>query len=179
MLFTTAKRGSLAEFLDGYTAADATLTERSGRTLLHIALTNGDPSARVAIAERLLDDGADAVIPDAGLTTLHVLFGNPQHDYEAEAGLVERLLAGGADVNAMSKRAGTPIVVALDRSIVPLSAAAPLMEALIQHSSIDFDVHVQRKGAPVTTLRDRIIAETKDGNVLRRAAEASADRRQR
>ncbi|MDF9714739.1 MULTISPECIES: hypothetical protein [unclassified Nocardioides] len=61
-----------------------------------------------------------------------------------------------------------------DEFVAANPAAQPLPEALVTHATIDFDAHVQRAGAPVTTLRDRVLAETKEGNPLRRAAEASA-----
>lgn len=56
-----------------------------------------DTSQRVALATRLLDDGAD--VRDGH--PLHVLLGRNQHDFAAEAPLLERLLDAGADVLVM------------------------------------------------------------------------------
>lgn len=173
-LFSLASRGTAKEFFERYGAEDARLAESTGRTLLMAALRNDDPSARVAIAHRLLDDGADAAatVSESGVNALHVLLGAFEHDFEAEAPLVARLLEAGASANAVAARFGTPVVVALDEFIAANPAAAPVLDALAQHGAIDFDVHVQRSGAPVTTLRERVLQGTKPGNPLRTAAEA-------
>lgn len=99
--------GTYAEFMAAYRSSDAKGPE--GRRLLEIALGR-EPDVRVKIASRLLDDGADPAAKDEdGLTTLHVLMASYDHDFVAEAPLLKRLLDGGADVNAASKKEGTPL----------------------------------------------------------------------
>lgn len=103
---------SLEVFLSVYEPQQAvSWVSSTGSTLLHLALGNTDPAARVGIAHRLLDDGADAaaVTPSEDVNGLHILFGQTKHDVAAEAGVVRRLLDGGADVNHVSPRWGTPL----------------------------------------------------------------------
>lgn len=109
MYFSVTK--SEAEFLADYEPAQATWAEKDGMTLLMRALRNGDPVSRVAIATRLLDDGADAsAATDSRVNALHVLLSATAHDFAAEAPLLARLLDNGADINADSGgRWGTPL----------------------------------------------------------------------
>ena len=72
-------------------------------TLLTLALTNADSPSRVAICNRLLDDGAD--VREA--TPLHRFLARNQHDFTAEAPLLQRLLDAGADVNEVDSKVGT------------------------------------------------------------------------
>ncbi|WP_219814649.1 hypothetical protein, partial [Rathayibacter rathayi] len=62
----------------------------------------------MAIANRLLDDGADpSLVSTDGdrVNVLHVLWGRARdRDPEAEAALIARLLDGGADINLRSPR---------------------------------------------------------------------------
>lgn len=102
---------SEAEFLADYDSSLATWADEDGSTLLMRALRNSDPSSRVAIATRLLDDGADAGAATAThVNALHVLLSATAHDFVAEAPLLTRLLDEGADINADSgSRWGTPL----------------------------------------------------------------------
>ncbi|WP_154402715.1 hypothetical protein [Nocardioides speluncae] len=103
-----ASMGTAEEFLAGYRPADAVGVD--GHRLVELALTNDDPGARISIASRLLDDGADpAATDDDGTNLLHVLLGSRSHDFEAEAPLLGRLLDGGADPNAVHRKFGTPL----------------------------------------------------------------------
>ena len=76
-LHGAASRGSFDEFMRVYRPSDATKTF-SGTSLLGLALGNGDPAARVSIANTLLDDGAD--VTEA--SPLHVLLAQTAHDFE-------------------------------------------------------------------------------------------------
>lgn len=100
-----------AEFLADYEPSLATWAEKDGTTLLMRALRNGDPASRVAIATRLLDDGADAgAAAESQVNALHVLLSATAHDFTAETHLLARLLDAGADINADSgSRWGTPL----------------------------------------------------------------------
>lgn len=100
--------GTCAEFMAAYRPSSAQGSD--GRRLLETALGHVEPDARVVIATRLLDDGADPAGKDEdGMTTLHVLLGNNDHDFIAEAILLKRLLDGAADVNAVQRKFGTPL----------------------------------------------------------------------
>jgi ankyrin repeat protein len=78
--------------------------------LLLRSLGNNDVTARIAIASQLLDDGADpAAQYKDGVNTLHVLLGGGLHDFEAEVPLLKRLLDGGADINKVIRKFGTPL----------------------------------------------------------------------
>src|SRR5690349_2352237 len=107
-----AMQGTAEEFRAAYQPGTANeALDPAGRTLLHVALGNNDPASRVAIAEALLDDGADATTLSGAerYTVLHILFGRLTHDFELEAPLLKRLLDAGADVNAVAADVGTPL----------------------------------------------------------------------
>lgn len=139
-LYFAAKSGSLEEFESGYEPAQAaTWTSETGQTLLHLALSNPDPAARVAIADRLLDDGADpaAVFGPEGYTTLHILLGRGEHDAAAEAPLLERLLDGGADVNAVATGWGTPLQTLASELKFSDDQLAPFYDVLLARPDLD------------------------------------------
>ncbi|WPF82358.1 hypothetical protein SANBI_003712 [Sanguibacter sp. 4.1] len=137
--FTKAKTGTLDEFLGVYSPSGASETGMGGMTLLCRALGNRHLDARVAIASRLLDDGADpsTVIPPDGYNALHILFGQAVHDPEAEAPLVRRLLDGGADVNAVAVRWGTPLQTLADNQKYADDELAPLYDELFARDDLD------------------------------------------
>ncbi|WP_461157661.1 hypothetical protein [Saccharopolyspora tripterygii] len=87
-------------------------TDSTGQPLLHCVLANKDVSTRVALANRVLDDGADAsALTSDGRTTAHVLLEQKRHDPPAEAPLLERLFDEGSDVNHVvtTGQIGTPL----------------------------------------------------------------------
>ena len=57
-----AEEESLVDFLADYTPVEAKFALSTGDTPLLRAMLNADLLARVGIAERLLDDGADAAV---------------------------------------------------------------------------------------------------------------------
>jgi hypothetical protein len=130
---------SEAEFLADYEPALATWTEKDGMTLLMRALRNGDPASRVAIAARLLDDGADAsAATDSHVNALHVLLSATAHDFAAEAPLLARLIDEGADINADSGSPwGTPLQT-LSRTFKFSDAdLAPFYDVLFARPELD------------------------------------------
>lgn len=133
-----AKMGTLEQFLAEYDPSQANAVDGNGRSVLLAALGNTDPAARVAIANRVLDDGADAaVVSPSGSSALHVLLGQVHHDYPAEATLLRRLLDGGADVNAVMPKFGTPLQTLnaqLNRSDEQF---APFYDVLFARSDLD------------------------------------------
>jgi hypothetical protein len=128
-----------AEFLADYEPSLATWADEDGSTLLMRALRNGDPASRVAIATRLLDDGADAgAATKSQVNALHVLLSATAHDFIAEAPLLTRLLEGGADINADSgSRWGTPLQT-LSRTLkFSDEALAPFYDVLFARPELD------------------------------------------
>lgn len=145
-----AKRGSVDEFLDAYGRVGGDPTP-----LLVPAMSQKDSGRRIAIASRLLDDGADAsfVAGEDRINVLHVLFSRRrgQVDFAREAALLQRMLDGGADINLMSPRFGHPIQVlrnmdARDQELVPF------YEVIFARDDIDLDVIVRQDAC--VSLRD-------------------------
>lgn len=136
-LFFTAKRRSLEEFLATYRPEDANLTDPRGSTLLHSALAN-KPGIRAQIANRLLDDGADAAaVTGDGATTLHVLLGRGQFDMNTDVPLLQRLLDGGADPNRPHDRFGTPLFTLVRQLTFSDDELAPFYDVLLADPRLD------------------------------------------
>ncbi|MFE5792930.1 hypothetical protein ACFQ8C_10155 [Streptomyces sp. NPDC056503] len=131
-----AQTGSLGGFLDAYDPSQAN-AEVKGRSVLMGALTNVDPSARGAIATRLLDDGADATTTHDGVNVLHALLGSARLAPELEAPLLRRLLDGGADVNAVAKDYGTPLQLLMSQFVYTDEALAPFYDVLFTRGDLD------------------------------------------
>jgi hypothetical protein len=140
-LVEVTKYGGMEDFLAVYESGQATSwTSGDGRTLLTLALANTDPVARVAIANRLLDDGADASVrvgPER-FTTPHLLLGHTSHEADAEAPLLKRLLDGGADVNAeVPGRWGTPLRTLARQAKFSDAELAPFYDVLFARPDLD------------------------------------------
>jgi hypothetical protein len=119
-LVGTARGGTLEEFRQFYQPGDATRRFSGGDSLLSNAMSNKDPVHRAAIANFLLDEGADPTWrrPKDGGGLLHVLFGWYRNNaQEVDLALLRRLLVGGADVNAVNKRWGTPLQTLLEQTL--------------------------------------------------------------
>lgn len=140
-----AKTLSLAEFRTVYRPEWATWRTSTGYTALLGALANPDPAARVAISHLLLDDGADAGVRVAGNVgaLLVLLERNRRHDADAraEAALVARLLAGGADPNLHSRRYDPPLRLMMT---LPLSdeQLVPYYDAFFAREDLRFDLQL-------------------------------------
>jgi len=134
-----SSRQSEGEFLADYDPNLAAWSDGRGMTLLMISLRNPEPSARFAIASRLLDDGAD---PSAStldqVNALHVLLSATSHDFTAEPTLLHRLLEGGAYINADSgSRWGSPLQT-LSRTFKFSDAQlAPFYDLLFTRAELD------------------------------------------
>ncbi|MGW2090553.1 hypothetical protein [Streptomyces sp. NPDC001880] len=131
-----AQTDSLDEFLDAYDPSQAN-AEVKGRSILMGALTNVDPSARSAIATRLLDDGADATTASGDVNALHALLGSARLAPELEAPLLRRLLNDGADVNAVAKDYGTPLQLLMSQFVYTDEALAPFYDVLFARGDLD------------------------------------------
>jgi hypothetical protein len=149
---------SYDEFMSVYNASDTSLIADD---LLLGSLGNNDSIARIAIASQLLDDGADPAAEDTDLTTLHVLLGQGAHDFEAEAPLLTRLLDGGADINKVIRKFGTPLETLAAQFKFSDDKLAPLYDVLFDRDDLDL---LQ------TSLHDRSVYANVQKWVPRRAA---------
>ncbi|MBT2486172.1 MULTISPECIES: hypothetical protein [unclassified Microbacterium] len=142
---------SEAEFLAAYEPSLATWAGEDGTTLLMRALRNDDPASRVAIATRLLDDGADAgAATESGANALHVLLSATAHDFTAETPLLARLLDEGADINADSgSRWGTPLQTLSRTFKFSDEKLAPFYDVLFARPDLDVTTP-SRRGSSVT-----------------------------
>lgn len=131
--------GSYEDFLAEYTPASATEIIK-GRTYLFDSVSNPDIDARIAITNRLLDDGADPSVADRNLNVLHVLFGSREHDPQREAPMLRRLIEGGADVNLVSGRGGPPLTVLMDHVNLPDEARVPFYDVIFSRPELDLSV---------------------------------------
>jgi hypothetical protein len=149
-----------SEFLADYEPSLATWADKDGLTLLMRALRNVDPVSRVAIATRLLNDGADASASTNGnVNALHALLSVTAHDFDAEVPLLVRLLDEGADINADSGgRWATPLQT-LSRTLkFSDQTLAPFYDVLFSRPELD------------------VITPSSNGRSVMNSAEASARR---
>jgi len=142
--------------------------------LLIPALGNSDPAARVAIAHRLLDDGADPTVLQGGNSTINVLLGQLAHDPEVEAPLLERLIAGGADINHQSHRGDAPIMQLVTATRISDEQMVPFYRVLLAQPTLDLEQRALPKGTDTQTIRERIFAP---GGFVRRRLRAMIEER--
>ncbi|MCD4533682.1 hypothetical protein LRP67_06270 [Nocardioides sp. cx-169] len=102
-------------------------------TPLTLALSNPDTSQRVAIANRLLDDGADVREGQP----LHLLLGRNEHDFTGEAKLLERMLDAGADVNEVVAKFGTPLETIAAKLKFSDAILTPYYDVLLARPDLD------------------------------------------
>ncbi|MDR6865503.1 ankyrin repeat protein [Microbacterium resistens] len=145
-----ASYGTYEEFCEVYDPGampfDATLGVVG---LLGEAVSNKDPRARLAIANRLLDDGADpSLVSTSGdrVNVFHVLWGRERdRDPEGEAALIGRLLDGGADINLRSPRFGLPLTMLVTDISASKEYTRAAFAAAIVHSQPDLTAHVDKR----------------------------------
>lgn len=153
-LIFTAGNGSAEEFLAAYEAGERPDPATAGKLLLE-AVGNDDLTARVAIANRLLDDGADATsTTSSAANVLHVLLGRRKQDFGAQAPLLERLIAGGADINAVIARFGTPLETATVDSAFTEAELAPVYDVFFAQPDLDLLQISLAKRTVIDRLRD-------------------------
>lgn len=133
-LHRVLRAGSIGDLEEHYSPAFVNYDGYSGASLLTTALGNIDPVNRVALAHRLLDDGADVTRHDP----LHVLLGQNSHAPGLEAGLLARLLDAGADVNRNVPRFGTPLETLATRFTFSDAENQPFYDVLLARPDIDF-----------------------------------------
>lgn len=157
---------SLEEFLTLYKPSDATIESPTTGSLLFAACTNKDPRVRVALMERLLDDGADAAATqDDGTTVLHAWMARSQRDADVEAPLLRRMLDGGADVNARAPDGRTPLEILAENFNLSDEVLAPFYDVILARPDLDL---LQQGGFKITVLASlRKLAALRPGLVAR------------
>ena len=148
-----ARKGSLDDFLAVYDpAVDPLAKDPGGSTLLIGSLRNPDPQARVDIATRLLDDGADATAATSpssdSINVFHSLWGRRQErELDRELPLVARLLDAGADIDHRSPRFGLPIVMMI--AALSPDEVTRTWDVIVAHSRPDLSLEGTKKGTPL------------------------------
>lgn len=133
-LHAALRRGTYGDFLAQYSPAIVHYDGFASGTLLEQAVGNSNLEARVQIAHRLLDDGADV----RRGRPVHVLVGAANHDFEAEAPLLERMLDQGADVNQVVPKRGTPLEAVAAQFKFSDRDLTPFYDVLLTRPDIDF-----------------------------------------
>ncbi|WP_457189533.1 hypothetical protein [Nocardioides sp. P5_E3] len=131
-LHAALTRGTYADFEKVYDPAWVNY-EFEHDTLLSLALTNADSPSRVAITNRLLDDGAD--VREA--MPLHRFLDRGEHDFAAEAPLLKRLLDAGANVNAVDSKVGTPLETLAAKFKFSDVTLTPFYDVLLARPDLD------------------------------------------
>lgn len=150
-----AKNASIDEFEKAYTP-DMAGYEPGGTGALGGALVNPDLPARIHIATRLLDDGANPAGVDDGTNLLHILFDATSHDIPGEAPILRRLIDGGADLGGRHKKWGTPLLVRLRNTRLDDDDLGPFYDIIFSTPGIDFDVPASLTSEKPFTLAERI-----------------------
>lgn len=151
-----ASESSIDEFFAQYRPEMAVWQSGRGNPLTALwgAMSNRDPEARVVIANRLLDDGADVSMQSSEKANLlHVLFSQKAHDVEAEAPLLRRLLEAGVDLNLHSPKWGVPLLVLIDNYSLPDRKLGPFFDVIFAQSGINWDANVGVRLGEKRTLR--------------------------
>lgn len=174
-----AQKSSVEKFLAAYQPEMARGSSAGGSlNALSGAVTNRDLEARVFITNRLLDDGADpSVSGDDGTNLLHQLFFQREHDFVAEAPVLARLFAGGADINEYSPKWGRPLQVLMENRGLRDRLLGPFYDVIFAQPGIDWEVPVSLKSqAEKRTLRELVeAAGERRPEMLRRMREYLAD----
>lgn len=130
---------------------------------------NTDPGARLAIAARLVDDGAHAsAAQPSGVNALHILFGARSHDFAGEAELARRLLAGGANINGIAEKFGTPLQALARNFAFSDDDYAPLYDVVFSQPDLDLTSPQGNRKSVIEVLR--LMAAQRPG-LLERAEE--------
>ncbi|WP_162799280.1 hypothetical protein [Nocardioides sp. 616] len=146
-VFSLAKWASTDRILSAYQPGDLlTRDPATGWPLLHTVLDNPDVDARIDVAARLLEDGADpATTTPEGLTPPHILLReHGTRDHAREAALLQRLFDAGADPNAVAEKVGTPLNCLARMTNLDEESRLPLYDVLLAHPQFDPRTRVGR-----------------------------------
>ncbi|GAA1998944.1 hypothetical protein [Brevibacterium samyangense] len=153
----TARNGTYEEFLSVYDPATQDVTK-----LLFKASAHRNAVDRAKIMHRLLDDGADPSAEDEfGSTLLGVL--EVEHDPAADGRLLERLIADGANVNALGRKGDRPIDLVRRMSGVKDEDRTPYYKVLFEADGLDLDLPENSRDPEGPTYRESFTdSEEKD-----------------
>ncbi|GAA3599112.1 hypothetical protein GCM10022198_24190 [Klugiella xanthotipulae] len=168
-LGVTAKIGTAEQFREIFSPDQVNTVDPYGDTLLGMALSNTEPEERYAIANLLLDCGAQAdFYSGQGEPALRILLTRQHHDATATTQLVQRLIDAGADVNARSRR-GDGLLDAL--LILPHGDEdwIPIYDIVFSHGITGFETPNRAGFPPLVRARDR---QDLKPELLRRIEEA-------
>ncbi|KXO96506.1 Uncharacterised protein (plasmid) [Tsukamurella tyrosinosolvens] len=108
-------------------------TEPKDNTLLWKAAHNRNVDARLAICNRLIDDGIDVAYEDNKTNVLHLYFSNRTFEPEKEAPLLRRLLEGGADLNLQPSKGYSPLMTFMTNPrLLPDEVKVPFFNVLLE-----------------------------------------------
>jgi len=142
-LIGTARCGTLEELKQFYQPGMSRAEIMPGRSLLSMALTDNDAVNRSAKAMFLLDEGSDPKWYDtrSGMNLLHILVGQVRGNVtvpDSDLVLLRRLLAGGASVNGLHRKYGTPVQLMRERSgTYSEGSIGPVYDVLFSQPDLD------------------------------------------
>ncbi len=97
------------EFIAAYKDGDENKLY-DGKSLMHYAVANNDPSSRYKITSFLLDKGAQVEsLNSEGQNLLHILLSRQNHNLEQTLVLFKQLIVSGANINQLDKKKRLPI----------------------------------------------------------------------
>ena len=152
--YDAIEEGTLEEFKEA-------LTENPDFDWKHFfshVLSNEDLTARVEIANWMLDHGADPayIEPHEKINILHVMFTEREHDYIREAKLLQRFLDGGADINLKAPKWNVPIRTMLDNYGLSDKELGPFYDVIFSYPGIDWDIIVGKPSGHPMSLKELV-----------------------
>lgn len=133
---TAAHEGNYADFMAVYSPADTQLN-LAGHSLLASALTNANIDARLAIANQLLNDSALVTGYDNPLIAYMT---TNNHDFNREVPLLQRVIAGGVDLNKPVGRWETPLFALAAMFRFKETQLSPFYDVFFAQPNLDFGV---------------------------------------
>ena len=152
--YDAIEEGTLEEFKE----ALAENPDFDWRHFFFHVLSNEDLTARVEIANWMLDHGADPahIEPHEKINILHVMFTEREHDYIGEAKLLQRFLDGGADINLKAPKWNVPIRTMLDNYGLSDKELGPFYDVIFSYPGIDWDIIVGKPSGHPMSLRELV-----------------------
>jgi len=152
--YDAIEEGTLEEFKEA-------LTENPDFDWKHFffhVLSNEDLTARVEIANWMLDHGADPahIEPHEKINILHVMFTEREHDYIGEAKLLQRFLDGGADINLKAPKWNLPIYAIIENYGISDKELGPFYDVIFSYPGIDWDIIVGKPSGHPMSLRELV-----------------------
>ena len=152
--YDAIEEGTLEEFKE----ALAENPDFDWRHFFFHVLSNEDLTARVEIANWMLDHGADPahIEPHEKINILHVMFTEREHDYIGEAKLLQRFLDGGADINLKAPKWNLPIYAIIDNYGLSDKELGPFYDVIFSYPGIDWDIIVGKPSGRPMSLRELV-----------------------